>query len=66
MDERIGKYQILEEIASGGQGAVYRTRDTSTGRLVALKVMHPRPVDDAGYLQRFLREASLASSISPW
>lgn len=50
VDERIGKYQILEEIASGGQGAVYRARDTSTGRLVALKMMHPRPVDDAGYL----------------
>ena len=64
MDQgRIGRYQILEEIASGGQTTVYRVRDTHTGQVVALKVMHPHLARDAAYLERFHREARLAASI---
>ena len=60
---RIGRYQILEEIASGGQATVYRAWDTSTGQVVALKVMHPHLAGDASYLERFRREAQLAASV---
>ena len=64
MDQgRIGRYQILEEIAYGGQATVYRVRDTHTGQVVALKVMHPHLARDAAYLERFHREARLAASI---
>ncbi len=60
----IGRYQVLNEIAAGGQGIVYRARDTSLGRIVALKVLHPLMSRDAVVLQRFQREARLAASVS--
>ncbi len=61
--QRIGRYQILEEIAAGGQATVYRAWDTSTGQVVALKVMHPHLTRDATYVERFHREAQLAASL---
>ena len=62
--QTIGRYQVLEEIASGGQGTVYRTWDTASGRVVALKVLHPHLSSDAGVLERFRREAQLAAAVS--
>ena len=45
MEQRhIGRYQVLDEIASGGQGSVYRVFDPETGQIVALKVLHPNLV----------------------
>ena len=65
MDQRrIGRYQILEEIASGGQATVYRARDADLERVVALKVLHPHLSADPQYLERFLREARMAGSLN--
>ena len=61
--KRIGRYAVLEEIASGAQGTVYRAHDPESGRVVALKVLHPELSRDAQYVQRFRREATLAASI---
>jgi len=61
---RIGRYEIIEEIAAGGQATVYRARDTQLGRVVALKVMHPHLAGNAQYVERFLREARMAASLS--
>ena len=63
MEKRIGRYQILDEIASGGQGTVYRAFDPDSGQIVALKVLHPSLSGDRSYIERFRREASLAASI---
>ena len=60
----IGRYRVLEEIASGGQGTVYRAWETTTGRVVALKVLHPHLSSDAGVLERFRREAQLAAAVT--
>ena len=60
---RIGRYQILEEIATGGQATVYRAWDTRSGQVVALKVMHSHLARDASYLERFRRDAQLAASV---
>ena len=63
MEQRIGRYQILEEIAAGGQGTVYRAFDPDSGQIIALKVLHPNLSGDRSYIERFRREASLAASI---
>ena len=63
MEQQIGRYQLLEEIASGGQGAVYRAFDPETGQIVALKVLHAHLGDDV-HLERFHREARMAASIN--
>jgi serine/threonine-protein kinase len=64
MQERIGRYEIVERIAAGGQATVYRARDSQLGRFVALKVMHPHLAHDADYVERFLREARMAAALS--
>ncbi len=61
--KRIGRYNVIEEIASGGQGAVFRAFDPEGGRLVAIKVLHASLTGDRSYLERFRREASITSSI---
>ena len=40
MLERLGKYEILETVAAGGQGTVYRARDGESGDVVAIR---PKP-----------------------
>ncbi len=57
MQQRIGRYQVLEEIAAGGQGTVYRAFDNDTRQIVALKVLHPPLSGEPGYIERFRREA---------
>jgi Tol biopolymer transport system component len=63
MQQTIGRYQILEEIAAGGQGTVYRAYHPDTRQIIALKVLHPTLSGDRTYIERFRREASLAASI---
>ena len=48
MLERLGKYEILETIAAGGQGTVYRALDTVLDRVVAVKVINQPVTDDPG------------------
>jgi len=63
MLQRIGKYEILEQIGRGGQGTVCRGRDTDLDRIVAIKVIYQSVVDDPGYLDALRREAQLAASL---
>ena len=63
--QRIGRYDILESVGSGGFATVYRAQDSQLGREVALKVLHPHMGGDPQFLDRFLREARLAASIPP-
>ncbi len=57
---QIGKYQVLGEIASGAQGAVYRAVDPATAMTVAVKVLTGQGVTD---IERLRREASLVQAI---
>ena len=64
MLERLGKYEILETVAAGGQGTVYRARDGESGDVVALKVMHPGHTGEVQYLEALRQEANLVSRLN--
>ena len=64
MIERIGKYEILERIATGEQGTVYRALDPDLDRVVAIKIITQPVTDDPLYLEALQREARLASSLN--
>lgn len=61
--QQLGRYQILEEIGRGGMARVYRARDTSLQRQVALKVLAPQLALDQEFLRRFEREAITAANL---
>jgi serine/threonine protein kinase len=61
--QRLGDYEIISIAGSGGMGVVYRARQHSLGRLVALKVIREDVARQDDYRERFLREARIAASI---
>ncbi len=61
---RFGSYEIVEPIGSGGMGEVYRARDTTLGRDVALKVLPASFSSDAMRVARFEQEAKTLASLN--
>jgi serine/threonine protein kinase len=57
------RYEIISLIGSGGMGAVYKARQISVDRFVALKVLHPDLVTDPISKKRFEHEAKAASTL---
>jgi len=66
-DELIGKiidgYEITDRIGAGGMATVYRARQQSMGRDVALKILPQQFLNDDTYLQRFKREVQIVSQL---
>ncbi len=61
--ERLGGYEILEELGRGGMGIVFLARQLSLDRDVALKVISPQWASNEMFLARFTREAYAAAHL---
>jgi eukaryotic-like serine/threonine-protein kinase len=61
--KRIGDYQILDELGSGGMGRVYRVRNVISDRIEAMKVLLPDLAGRQELAARFLREIKVMASL---
>jgi tRNA A-37 threonylcarbamoyl transferase component Bud32 len=61
---RLGRYEVLAHIASGGMGQVYKALDVQLTRTVALKVLREESIRDDRDLERFRQEAQSAARLS--
>ena len=60
----IGGCQILERIARGGMGVVYKARQLNLGRTVAIKILSEDLARDRVYVERFVQEARSAAGLN--
>lgn len=61
---RLGGYELLEQLGEGGMGAVWRARQISLNRIVALKILPAKLAADPKYVDSFLREARSAARLN--
>jgi eukaryotic-like serine/threonine-protein kinase len=61
---RLGPYEVVSPLGTGGMGGVYRARDTKRNRDVALKILPEAFAFDPDRLARFKREAQVLASRS--
>jgi serine/threonine-protein kinase len=59
----VGGFEVIEKIGSGVMGDVYKAKQLSMDRVVALKVLSPRFSKDASYVERFIAEARTVGAI---
>jgi serine/threonine protein kinase len=60
---RLGNYDLLEKIADGGMGSVYRATDRVTGQIVAVKLVTPEVANNPVLVERFKQEYRTASGL---
>ena len=58
------RYEILEQIGSGGMAYVYKARDRKLSRLVAIKILKEEFCKDKSFVAKFRMEAQAAAGLS--
>ncbi len=61
--ERIGPYEVVEQVGAGGMATVYKAYQRKLDRYVAIKLMHQNYAADAAFLARFQREARIVARL---
>ena len=64
MTQRLGHYDIVDELGRGGMGVVYKGYEPALGRYVAIKVLATAMAHDPVFVERFLREARSMATLS--
>jgi len=64
LSRRLGHFQILTRLGEGGMGIVYKAEDVHLKRLVALKLLRPRPPLEHLQRERLFREAQSAAAVN--
>ena len=64
--DTIGRYEVLETLARGGMGVVYKARDPLIDRVVAIKTLGLglSPIEAQTFRKRFAREAKSAGRLN--
>jgi len=62
--ETVGPYKITSYLGQGGMATIYRAKQLTLDRDVALKVIHPALKDDQSFILRFKREASIVAKLN--
>ncbi len=62
--KRVGDYQILNELGSGGMGRVYKVRNVLSDRIEAMKILLPNLAGREDIAARFLREIKLMANLN--
>jgi serine/threonine protein kinase len=62
--QTVGNYDLLEKIAEGGMGAIYKGRHRETGTVVAVKIMPAQTASNSVMLKRFEQEFRAASMLN--
>ena len=60
----VGRYEIQEHIGTGAMAEVYKTYDPEIGRVGAIKILKDSLLDETEYLDRFLKEARAAGTLT--
>lgn len=61
--ERVGDYEIVQVLGSGGMGEVFKVRNSLSGRIEAMKVMHANLSNDQELAERFQREIRVQAAL---
>ena len=64
MKQRIGRYEVVDQLGQGATAIVYRAHDTQIGRVVALKTLRPDLAVPREMRDRFVQEAKAAGQLS--
>ena len=61
---RVGDYELISKLGEGGMGAVFKARQISLDRIVAVKILPAKLARDASFIERFQREARATAKLN--